>query len=284
MPNRPCQVFCGSINIAKSSIDLPDFKYFEISDDIAIATYTYVAEGHKLVLKSPKNSLDNCLIIQNFNTKSPLSPNKGENKTVNIAFILKGINFLLEDDEFTIEEMLERRFNSESITQIILPQLLTSHLLLLKIKTTHEKTKQVYLRGWAYQFVHAITETLSRLFNSRSLKQFRECDIQKIRSLEYSLKSNIHKTSPTLGEMATAMDMSITKFKIIFKEIFDESPHQYILDLKLNQAQFLLEQHSLSISEIAYKVGFNHPSALTRLFQNKLGVTPIDFYQNINKS
>lgn len=169
MTSRPCQVFCGSINTAKSSITLPDFKYFEISNDIAIATYTI--EGHKLILKSPKNSLNNCLIIQNFNIKSPLSTNKGENKTVNIAFILKGISFLLEDDEFKIEEMLERRFNSESITQIILPQLLASHLSLLEIKTTHEKTKQVYLRGWAYQLAHAITETLSRLFNSHSLKQ-----------------------------------------------------------------------------------------------------------------
>ena len=274
MTSRPCQVFCGSINTAKSSISLPDFKYFEISNDIAIATYTYTVEGHKLILKSPKSSLDNCLIIQNFNIKSPLSINKGENKTVNIAFILKEINFLLEDDEFRIEEMLERRFNSESITQIILPQLLASHLSLLEIKTTHEKAKQVYLRGWAYQLAYAITETLSRLFNSRSLKQFKESDIQKIRLLEYSLKNNIHKTSPTLREMATATDMSITKFKIIFKEVFEESPHQYILDLKLNRAQYLLKQHSLSISEVAYKVGFNHPSALTRLFQNKLGVTP----------
>ncbi len=275
MNSRPFQVFCGSINTAKSSITLPNFNYFEISDDIAIATYAYYAlEECKLVLKPPKSSFDNCLIIENINITCPLSSNIGEKKIVNFAFILKGINYLLEDNEFTIEEILERRFNSESITQIVLPELLASHLLLLEIKTTHEKAKQVYLRGWAYQLAHAITEALNYLFDSQPFNQFKKSDIQKIRLLGYSLKKNLHKTSPSLGEMATAADMSMTKFKTIFKQVFEVSPHQYILNLKLNQAQYLLKQHSLSISEVAYKVGFNHPSALTRLFQNKLGVTP----------
>lgn len=114
-------------------------------------TYAYDLEATKLVLKPPKNSLHNCLIIEIFNITCPLSFNKGEKKTVNLAFILKGINFLLEEnDELTIEQMLERRFNSESITQILLPELLASHLLFLNIKTAHEKAEQLYLRMWAY--------------------------------------------------------------------------------------------------------------------------------------
>lgn len=61
MNSRSFQVFCGSINTAKSFVTLPDFKYFEISDDIAIATYAYYAlEESKLVLKPPKNAFDNC--------------------------------------------------------------------------------------------------------------------------------------------------------------------------------------------------------------------------------
>ena len=68
MNSRPFQVFCGSINTAKPFITLPDFNYFEISNDIAIATYAYYAlEKSKLVLKTPKSSFDNCLIIENIN-------------------------------------------------------------------------------------------------------------------------------------------------------------------------------------------------------------------------
>lgn len=274
MKSRPLQVFCGSVNTAKSAIALPDFNYFEISDDISIATYTSTAERKRLHLKPPQNSFDNSLIVENFNVKCPLCTNYGENKMVNVVFILKGINFLLGNDESITQEMLSQRFGSESITQIVLPELLTSHLSLLEIKNTQEKAKQVYLRGWAYQLAHAITETLTYLFVSQSPRPFKQTDIQKIRILGYSLKSSLHKSSPSLEEMAITTNMSVTKFKTIFKQVFEVSPHQYILNLKLNQAQYLLKQQCLSISEIAYKVGFNHPSALTRLFQNKLGLAP----------
>ncbi len=274
MKSRPLQVFCGSLNTKKSAIALPDFNYFEISDDISIATYTFTTETQRLFLELPDNPFENSLIIENFNVKCPSFATNEENKMVNVVFVLKGINFLFGDDKYQTPEILTRRFGPESITQILLPELLTFHLSLLDVKTTHEQAKQAYLRRWAYQLAHAVTETLGDLFDSHLLSQFQKSDIHKIRLLAHSLKNNLHKTCPTLEEMATEADMSITKFKTIFREVFDASPHQYILNLKLNQALFLLKQHSLSISEIAYKVGFNHPSALTRLFQNKLGITP----------
>ncbi|MBC7408016.1 MAG: helix-turn-helix transcriptional regulator [Arcicella sp.] len=273
MKSRPLQVFCGCVNTTESSNTLLDFNYHEISSDIAIATYVYATGGHRLVLKHPKNSFDNCLIIEKFNAYSPLTSNDGKKKIVNVAFILKGINFLLKDDKFTIEEMIESRFNLESISQIVLPELLASHLSLLEIKTIYGKTQQVCIEGWAYQLEHAITEALSQLYDdSHSVNSFKKSDIQKIRLMGYSLKSNLHKKSPTLRQMATCVNMSITKFRIIFKEVLNVSPHQYILNLKLNHAFFLLKKHTLSIPEIACKVGFIHPSTLARLFRNESSV------------
>lgn len=274
MKSRPLHVFCGSVNTIKSANELSDFNYSEISDDISIATYSCISEEQRLFIKPPENSFDNSLIIERFNVKCPSFIKNGENRIVNVAFILKGINFLLGDDESETQEMHGQRFGSESITQIVLPELLASYLFLFEIKNTQEKVKQAYLRGWAYQLAHAITQTLTCLFVLQSPKSFKQSDIQKIKLLGFSLKSSVHKSSPSLQEMAATSDMSITKFKSIFKEVFDVSPHQYILDLKLNHAQYLLKQHSLSISEVAYKVGFNHPSSLTRLFQNKLGIAP----------
>ena len=273
MKSRPLQVFCGCVNTTESSNTLLDFNYHEISSNIAIATYVHTTGGHKLVLKHPENSFDNCLIIEKFNAYCPITFNDGEKKIVNVVFILKGINFLLKDDKFTIDQMIESRFNFESISQIVLPELLASHLSLLELKTTYGNTKQVCLEGWAYQLEHAITEAISQLYDdSHSLNSFKKSDIQKIRLMRYSLKSNLHKKSPTLRQMATCANMSITKFRIIFKEVLNVSPHQYILNLKLNHALFLLKKHTLSVSEIACKVGFIHPSKLARLFRNKLGV------------
>lgn len=275
MNSRPLQVFCGSINTAESYIAFPNFNYLEISDNIAVATYSYTGELNILPLKYFDNPKENSLIIQVFKTKYPFSDSTERNGFVNIAFILKGINSLMEDGQIISKDTLDLRFNSESITQIVLPELLASHLSLLEIKTTtQEKLKQVHLRGWAYQLAFAITEAIGNLFASNSINQFKQSDIQRIRQLGYSLKSNLHKSSPSLEDMAKVAEMSTTKFKTIFKEILGVSPHQYILNLKLNHAQYLLKHQSLSISEVAYRVGFNHPSALTRLFQSRLGIAP----------
>lgn len=274
MNTRPLQVFCGSINNAESYTAFPNFNYFDISDDIAVATYSYTGELNILPLKYFDNPIDNSLIIQVFKTKCPFSESTEKSDFVNIAFILKEIYSLLEDGQLICEDTLDVRFNSESITQKVLPELVAYHLSLLKIKTTKKKIKQVHLRGWAYQLAYAITETIEHLFRTNSINQFKQSDVQKIKQLEYSLKSNLHKSIPSLEDMAKRAEMSTTKFKTIFKEILGVSPHQYILNLKLNHAQYLLEHQSLSVSEVAYKVGFNHPSALTRLFQSKLGITP----------
>lgn len=274
MNTRPLQVFCGSINTSEAFTVLPNFNYFEISDDIAVATYAHTGEIKVLPIKYCDNPNDNSLIVQVFKTKSPFSDILQRDTLVNIAFILKGINTLLDNDQLISENTMDFRFNSESITQIVLPELVSSHLSLLEIKTTKAKIKQEHLRGWAYQLAYSITEAMGYLFASNSVNQFKQSDIQKIKQLEYSLKSNLDKSSPSLEDMAKATEMSPTKFKTLFKEILGVSPHQYILNLKFNLAQYLLKHQSLSVSEVAYKVGFNHPSALTRLFQTKLGIAP----------
>ena len=148
------------------------------------------------------------------------------------------------------------------------------HLALLEIKSTPEKLKQVYLKEWAYNLARAITDTINDCLIPLDVQKFKNIDVERIKNLGFSLKSNLHKSSPTLDEMAKVVIMSPTKFKTLFKEIWGLSPHQYILSIKLNYALHLLKYQSLSVSEVSFKVGFNHPSALTRLFQSKLGLSP----------
>lgn len=181
---------------------------------------------------------------------------------------------MFDDSQSINYATLDMIFGSESITQTILPELVTSHLALLKIKTTSEKLKQVHLKGWAYNLVRAITDTINEYLTPQPLQKFKNIDVERIKNLGFSLKNNLHKSSPTLNVMAKVVNMSPTKFKTIFKEIWGSSPHQYILNMKLDYALNLLKDPALTVSEVSYKVGFNHPSALTRLFQSKLGLSP----------
>lgn len=59
-----------------------------------------------------------------------------------------------------------------------------------------------------------------------------------------------------------------------FKRMMECTPTEYINVLRLNQAQIMLEDPSISIMDVCYAVGFESVSYFYRLFKNKYGSTP----------
>ena len=48
-------------------------------------------------------------------------------------------------------------------------------------------------------------------------------------------------------------------------------------DVRLREAQRLLRESSYSMKEIAFRVGFRHPSQFTRAFNGSYGVSPSEY-------
>lgn len=77
-----------------------------------------------------------------------------------------------------------------------------------------------------------------------------------------------------LHEVAAIAQISPYHFLRLFKQSMSITPHQYILQCRLNQAKHLLQHSELSIVEIATRTGFCDQSHLTRCFKRRIGVTP----------
>jgi AraC-like DNA-binding protein len=105
-------------------------------------------------------------------------------------------------------------------------------------------------------------------------------ETQKVKEIIEKVISQVYKTSPSVHEMAKMADMSVSKFKILFNIEFEESPYQYILGEKLILARELLKTGRYSVSQVSYKVGFNHPSGFTRLFKHKFQCSPSELIFN----
>ena len=90
----------------------------------------------------------------------------------------------------------------------------------------------------------------------------------------------VYKKSPSVHEMASMAGMSISKFRIVSKNEYGKSPHQHILEGKLMLARDLLQTGRYSVSQAAYKVGFNHPSGFIRLFKHKFECSPSELISN----
>jgi AraC family transcriptional regulator len=82
-----------------------------------------------------------------------------------------------------------------------------------------------------------------------------------------------------LAELSAIAQISPYHFLRLFKQRMGITPHQYILQRRIEKAKHLLQHSELSIADIAVRTGFSDQSHLTRCFKRILGVTPKQLLQ-----
>ncbi len=78
----------------------------------------------------------------------------------------------------------------------------------------------------------------------------------------------------SLTHLADVAKMSPFHFAHVFKESTGISPHQYVLQERVEKAKLLLSGNRLSLAEIGYALGFPSQSHFTTIFRKKVGTTP----------
>ncbi len=90
---------------------------------------------------------------------------------------------------------------------------------------------------------------------------------------------------PTLGELAHLAGLSRTYFSPVFKEAVGMRLRDYLSQARIDKAKELLGDTSLTIKQVAYKVGFKDPDHFCRTFKKKTGITPTNWrLMNIENS
>ena len=77
-----------------------------------------------------------------------------------------------------------------------------------------------------------------------------------------------------LSGMAGVASLSPYHFSRQFKRSTGLSPHQYVIERRLERARDLLSQTELPVGDVASAVGFTHQSHLARHFRRRFGVAP----------
>ena len=92
--------------------------------------------------------------------------------------------------------------------------------------------------------------------------------------LKAVIEENLSKTDFTLPYICKAMGYSRAQLYRKIKELTGTSPSLYIRTFRLQKAKELLKNTDLSISEIAYQVGFKNLSYFSRSFSEEFGISP----------
>jgi AraC family transcriptional regulator len=77
-----------------------------------------------------------------------------------------------------------------------------------------------------------------------------------------------------VDELAEQVPLSVSHFSRAFKETFGDTPHAYIIRLRLELAQKLMLATEDPLSQIALACGFANQSHLSKLFRRGVGETP----------
>ena len=84
------------------------------------------------------------------------------------------------------------------------------------------------------------------------------------------------------SQLASSYNYSYDRFRHIFASRFGMSPYAYLLEQRIEQASYLLENTRLSLTEIAYNTGFNSLSGFANAFKKHRGITPSEWRKNRN--
>lgn len=79
-----------------------------------------------------------------------------------------------------------------------------------------------------------------------------------------------------LKVLANAAGLSEYHFLRMFKQSTGYTPHQYVISQRIERARELLQKTDLTVTEIAYLLGFSTPAHFTHHFRRKTGFTPTE--------
>ncbi len=90
------------------------------------------------------------------------------------------------------------------------------------------------------------------------------------------------KGLPTVHYIAETLRVSPGYLSGLLKVLTGQSTQHHIHDKLIEKAKEKLSITDLSVSEIAYELGFEHPQSFSKLFKTKTNLSPLEFRQSFN--
>lgn len=79
---------------------------------------------------------------------------------------------------------------------------------------------------------------------------------------------------PAISVLARETGINDAKLMNLFKQLFGQTIFDFTQNLRMDEAKRLLEKTDLSITEVAFDVGYEYSSNFTTAFKRRFGITP----------
>ncbi|MFD2918880.1 helix-turn-helix domain-containing protein [Terrimonas rubra] len=171
--------------------------------------------------------------------------------------------FLSEKEEKTINDIIEN-IRQEYLGNLdkFSKQIIISHIETLLNYAERYYNRQFITREKSnHQILEQLENLLTGYFNSGDL---------------------ILKGLPTVQYVAEELHLSPSYLGSLLRTLTGQNTQQHIHNKLIEKAKEKLTTTNLSISEIAYELGFEHSQSFSKLFKRKTNISPLDFRQSFN--
>ncbi|MGB1448734.1 MAG: helix-turn-helix transcriptional regulator [Flavobacteriaceae bacterium] len=224
--------------------------------------YTFpVEEENNILLFNPQRDLPLDL---------KLSPNTW---LISIIISIKKFHSLFSKDadhiHFLSPDNLTKKYYDTSIISpsmaVVLSQILSANV--------HPSMQALYLKGKVY-------ELLSLYFNKSEDANSEQCpflvdeeNVRKIRKAKEIILSQMAEP-PSLQALSDEIELSLSKLKEGFKQLYGDTVYGYLLSHKMEEARRMLESGKYNVNEVGLKIGYSTASHFIAAFKKKYGTTP----------
>jgi AraC family transcriptional activator of pobA len=171
--------------------------------------------------------------------------------------------FLSGDEEIKILQILQN-IKEEYLSNI---DRFSRNIIISQLETLLNYSERFYQRQFItrHKANHQLLERLEILLND-----YFEADDFPVKGL------------PSVQLLSEKLNMSPQYMRSVLKSFTGQTTQQYIYEKLIEKAKEKLSVTTLSVSEIAYELGFEHSQSFSKLFKSKTGISPLEFRKSFN--
>jgi AraC family transcriptional activator of pobA len=263
----PFSLIYDFYSIAMKRVKNTKFKYGQQASDFDEGVLFFMSPGQVLGVETEKDSIMHrpegwmILIHPDFLWNTPLAKTIKQYEFFNYS-VYEAL-YLSDKEETmlaTIAQNIEQEYhaNIDRFSQsVIIAQL----ELLLTYSERFYQRQFITRRIASHEILTKLEDLLTHYFNSGALAQ---------------------KGLPSVTYIAENLNISPGYLSSLLKSLTGQNTQQHLHNKLIELAKEKLSTTNLSVSEIAYELGFEHLQSFSKLFKTKTTVSPMEFRHSFN--
>jgi AraC-like DNA-binding protein len=200
--------------------------------------------------------------------------NRGVNIILTKEWIQKYMDMGIDDDDLCstffslkVQHLNEEPFNTEY----------RNYFNQIFDTPEHKPMRELHIRNTIMMLVEIFFKRLhkkTKALQDSPIRKMNPNDLYKLMDVESILVKDFSKSPPTIVNLATYTNMSVSKLKSSFKRVYGSGIYEYFQKNRMQKAKSMLVSNGYSVKEVGLQLGYTNLSNFSLAFKKEFGLLP----------